>query len=352
MHTLQQLADLLAVPCPPGFGDRPLGTVSSLADATVTDLSVLTSEKFVREFKKTKAGAVLASRKVKCPHRPDVPVLVVDDAELALVHVLNIVAPPIPQPTPGVHASAVIDATSTVGDNPAIGPHVVVGRNVKIGRNVRLHPGVVIGDECTLGDDCTLFPHVVLRERVTVGSRVILHAGVILGTDGFGYKWDGRQHAKVPQIGTVVIEDDVEIGSNACVDRAKFNETRVGRGTKIDNLVQVGHNVTIGQHAILCGQVGIAGTARIGNGVILGGASVVRDHVHIGDGVMAAGHSVIADDVAPKMVVAGMPAVPHRQFLRENGAIHRLPENLVLARKLQEEIEKLKAEVAGLKASR
>ncbi|MDB5328356.1 MAG: UDP-3-O-(3-hydroxymyristoyl) glucosamine N-acyltransferase [Phycisphaerales bacterium] len=345
MHTLQQLADLLGVPCPAG-ATKELATVSSLIDATPSDLSVLTSDKYVREYKKTHAGAVLASKKVKFSVRPDVPVLTVDDAELALVKVLEVMAPPIPHPAEGIHPSAVIDPSATVGANPHIGPHVVVGAGVKIGNNVRLHPGVVIGDDSTLGDDCTLFANVVLRERITLGSRVMIHAGAILGTDGFGYRWDGSKHAKVPQIGTVVVEDDVEIGSNTCIDRAKFNETRIGKGTKIDNLVQLGHNVRVGMHAILCGQVGIAGTVTVGNGVVLGGASVVRDHVHIGDGVMAAGHSVIADDVEPKMIISGMPAIAHRQNLREQGAIRRLPELMVELRKVQELIEKYRK--AGL----
>ena len=280
----------------------------------------------MREYKKTHAGAVLASKKVKFAVRPEVPVLTVDDAELALVKVLEVMAPPIPHPAAGIHTSAVIDPSATVGANPQIGPNVVIGARVKIGNNVRLHPNVVLGDDSILGDDCTLFAKVVLRERITLGSRVMIHAGAILGTDGFGYRWDGTKHAKVPQIGTVVVEDDVEIGSNTCIDRAKFNETRIGKGTKIDNLVQLGHNVRVGMHAILCGQVGIAGTVTVGNGVVLGGASVVRDHVHIGDGVMAAGHSVIADDVEPKMIISGMPAIAHRQNLREQGAIRRLPE--------------------------
>ena len=345
MHTLQQLADLLGVPCP-SEPSRQLTTVSSLTEATPSDLSVLASDKYVRDYKRTHAGAVLASKKVKFAVRPDVPALIVEDAELALVRVLGVMAPPVPHPPGGVHPSAVIDASAKVGDGAAIGPNVVIAANVTIGRNVRLHPGVVIGEGCTLGDDCTLFPTVVLRESVTLGHRVMIHAGSVIGTDGFGYKWDGAKHAKVPQIGTVVIEDDVEIGSNTCIDRAKFNETRIGAGTKIDNLVQIGHNVRVGRHAILCGQVGIAGTVTVGNGVVLGGASVVRDHVHIGDGVMAAGHSVIADDVEPKMVISGMPALAHRQNLREQGAIRRLPELLVELRKVQELIEKYRK--AGL----
>ncbi len=342
MPTLAELASLLNVPCPPTGGERVLTGVSSLEGAGPNELSVLAADKYVRQYKASNAGAILASRKIKFTPRPEVPVLVVDDADLALVTVLELMAPPIPQPAPGIHPSAVIAPDATIGEGASIGPHVCIGARTKIGRNVRLHPGVSISEDVILGDDCYLYPNVVIRERCTLGSRVIVHAGSVIGTDGFGYRWDGSKHAKIPQIGTVVIDDDVEIGSCTCIDRAKFNETHVGRGTKIDNLVQVAHNVRIGMFSIVCGQVGIAGTVTIGNGVILGGATLVRDHVTIGDRVTAAGNTGIADDIEPNTTISGVPAVPHRQNLREQSAIKRLPELLVEVRKIQEEIEKLK----------
>lgn len=342
MPTLAELADLLNVPCPPGVEDRVVVGMSSLDAAGPNELSVLTADKYVRQYKSTRAGAVLASRKIRFAPRPDVPVIVVDDADAASLKVLERLAPPIPQPAPGIHPSAVIAPDAVIGEGAAIGPHVHIGARTRIGKNVRLHAGVCISEDVVLGDDCILYPHVVLRERCTLGNRVIIHANSVIGTDGFGYRWDGTRHAKIPQIGTVVIEDDVEIGSCTCIDRAKFSETRVGRGTKIDNLVQVAHNVRIGMHSIVCGQVGIAGTATIGNGVILGGATVVRDHVTIGDRVTAAGNSGIADDIESNTVISGVPAVPHRQNLREQSAIKRLPELLVEVRKLQEEIAALK----------
>lgn len=345
MPTLQQLADLLNVTCP-AHGDREVRGVSSLVEATPTDLSILTADRYVPQYKATRAGAVLAGKKLRFPVRPDVPVLLVDDPDLSLIQVLELLAPPIPHPAAGVHPSATISPTAIIGENASIGANVVVGARTRIGRNVRLHPGVVLSDDVSIGDDCILFPNVVIRERCTLGSRVIIHANSAVGTDGFGYKWDGRKHAKIPQIGVVVIEDDVEIGSCACVDRAKFNETRIGRGTKIDNLVQVAHNVRIGQHSILCGQAGIAGTATIGNGVVLGGASCVRDHVTVGDGVMAAGHTLIVDNVDPKSVISGMLGLPHRQNLREQAVLRRLPELLVALRKLQEDVEALKENAA------
>jgi UDP-3-O-[3-hydroxymyristoyl] glucosamine N-acyltransferase len=153
-----------------------------------------------------------------------------------------------------------------------VGPNVVIGHRAIIGARVAIHAGVVIGDDCQLGDDSDIYPNVVIRERVIIGQRVAIHAGSVIGSDGFGYRWDGKKHAKVPQIGTVVIEDDVEIGSCVCIDRAKFGFTRVGRGTKIDNLVQIAHNVQIGAHSIIVGQTGIAGSVKLGTGT--------RSHQH------------------------------------------------------------------------
>ncbi len=346
MPTLQQLADLLSVACP-SQGGLELRGINALSDAGPNDLSVLTRDAFVKQYKITRAGAVLAGKKVRFAPRAEVPTLIVDDPDLALTRLIELLAPPIPQPAVGISTTAMIDPTATIGDAPSIGHHVVVGQRTKIGRNARIHPGVVISDDVTIGDDAIIYPNVVIRERISIGHRVIINAGSVLGTDGFGYRWDGTKHAKIPQIGMVIIEDDVEIGSCSCIDRAKFNETRIGKGTKIDNLVQIAHNVRVGQHTIICGQVGIAGTAKIGNGVVLGGATAVRDHTTVGDGAMAGGHAVIIEDVPPKQVVSGLPALPHRQALREQGAIRRLPELLVQMRKLQEEVEKLKTQLGN-----
>jgi UDP-3-O-[3-hydroxymyristoyl] glucosamine N-acyltransferase len=181
-----------------------------------------------------------------------------------------------------------------------------------------------------------------VRERITIGNRVIIHANSEVGSDGFGYRWNGSAHQKIPQIGTVIIEDDVEIGSCVCVDRAKFSFTKIGRGTKIDNLVQVAHNVVTGPHCIFAGQSGMAGSAVLGAGVVLGGQAAVRDHVTMGDGSMLAACSGAGEDVDPKTVVSGIPAVPHRQTLREQAALRRLPDLVVQVRKLREELEAMK----------
>ncbi|GIW76052.1 MAG: UDP-3-O-acylglucosamine N-acyltransferase [Phycisphaerae bacterium] len=341
MPTLKQLADLLGVPCPVG-GHLELRGIQSLEDAGPSDLSILARDAFVKQYQQTRAGAVLVGKKVRFTPRTDVPTLIVEDPDLALIRLIELLAPSIPQPEPGISPRAIIDPTARIGSGAAISPGVVIGKRTVIGENARIHPGVIISDDVVIGDDVILYPNVVIRERITIGNRVIINAGSVIGTDGFGYRWDGQKQAKIPQIGTVVIEDDVEIGSCTCIDRAKFNETRIGKGTKIDNLVQIGHNVRIGMHSIICGQVGIAGSAQIGNFVVLGGASAVRDHVRIADGVMAGGHAVVVKDISPKQAVSGLPALPHRQTLREQAAIRRLPELLVQIRKLQEEVDQLK----------
>jgi len=200
---------------------------------------------------------------------------------------------------------------------------------------------VFLGEKAEVGDDCILYPYVVVRERCVIGSRCILHSGAVVGSDGFGYVWDGTAHRKIPQVGIVRIGDDVEIGANAAIDRATLGETRIGRGTKIDNLVQVGHNVVVGDDALLCGQAGIAGSARIEDRVTLAGQVGVNDHVTVGKGAIATGQAGVTGSIPPGAVVSGMPAAPHREFLKRAALVARLPE---LARRL-ESLERRLAEL-------
>jgi UDP-3-O-[3-hydroxymyristoyl] glucosamine N-acyltransferase len=341
--TLSDIAQILACPAPPpAEANKRVAGVASLAEAREDDLSFVGSEAYVDELPGTRALAVIVQSRVTLPPSWTRPAFRVDDAELAVAKVLERFALPIPQPPVGVDAAASVAPSAILGDRVAIGHHAFVGQRSRIGANTVLHPGAFVGDDVVIGSDCQIFPNVVIRERITIGNRVTIHAGSVLGTDGFGYRWDGSQHAKVPHIGTVIIEDDVEIGSCVCIDRAKFSATRVGRGTKIDNLVQIGHNAQIGPHCILVGQVGIAGSARLGIGVVLGGQTAVRDHITIGDGAMAAACSAIAEDVDPKTIVSGTPALPHRQSLREQAALRRLPDLVAQVRKLQEAVDELK----------
>ena len=321
--------------------------MATLLDATDADISFLGSDAYLKDFARTRAAAVIVKKSVHLPagvNRDKPALLIVDNADLAQAKVLELLAPPVARPKTGIDPSARVAPSAVLSDDVAIAPNVVIGERSSIGRGTVLHANVFIGDDVIVGDRCEFFPNVVIRERITIGHRVIIHAGSVLGSDGFGYRWDGQQHVKIPQIGTVIVEDDVEIGSCVCVDRAKFSSTRIGRGTKIDNLVQIAHNCQIGPHCIIVGQVGMAGSVTLGTGVVLGGQTAIRDHITIGDGAMVAARSAIAEDIDPKAIVSGMPALPHRQTLREQAALRRLPDLVVAVRKLEEEIARLKGE--------
>lgn len=341
MHKLSDIARRLGISIEPD-DDRTLARVASLEDARETDLSYISSDRFLERFVASQAGVIIAPLSLTLPESK-ATILRVADAELAIGKVLEIMAPNLAPPRAGIHASATVSPDVILGENVSIGPNVFIAGGSRIGDRTVLHANVVIGQSCTIGQDCVFHPNVVLREYVEVGNRVVIHAGSVLGTDGFGYRWDGQSHVKIPQIGTVVIEDDVEIGSCTCIDRAKFGQTRVGKGTKIDNLVQVGHNVQIGMHCILCGQSGIAGSTTLGNGVIMGGGSAARDHVKIADGTMVAARGGVGHNTVPGEVLAGFVGVHHKQWLREQAALRKLPEILKTVRTLQAEIEKLKS---------
>jgi UDP-3-O-[3-hydroxymyristoyl] glucosamine N-acyltransferase len=341
MPSLFDIARLLDVPLQ---NDRAVSItgMATLEEAEPGDLSLVGSDAYVSKLASTRAAAVIVQKRMKLPPTWERPALRVDDVDLATIKVLQLFAPLVPRPPAGVDAMARVAPTATLGDVVAVGPFVYIGNRARIGNRTVIHAGVFVGEDVVIGDDCELFPHVTVRERVTIGSRVIIHANSVLGTDGFGYRWDGIRHQKVPQIGAIVIEDDVEIGSCVCIDRAKFSVTRIGRGTKIDNLVQIGHNAQTGPHCIIVGQAGMAGSAKLGAGVVIGGQTAIRDHVTLGDGAVAAACSGVAEDVPPKQIVSGTPALPHRQSFREQAALRHLPELRNQVRKLQEELELLK----------
>ena len=338
---LDEICALVGAAAPADSGQVQIASVATLTEAGPADLSFLGSEAFVQQFESTRAAAVLVQKDLKLPSAPKTVVVIVDDADLAMAKVLELFAYPIPRPPLGIDPQARVDPTAHIDPDAAIGPFCYVGPGARIGRGSVIHAQVYLGQDVTVGQSCQIFPNVTIRERITLGDRVIIHAGSVLGTDGFGYRWDGTKHAKIPQIGTIVIEDDVEIGSCVCIDRAKFSVTRVGRGTKIDNLVQIAHNVIIGPNCIIVGQAGLAGSATLGAAVVIGGQVAVRDHKTIGDGAMVAACGAVVDDVPPKSVVSGVPALPHRQTLREQAALRRLPDLVVQVRKLQEAVDAL-----------
>lgn len=242
----------------------------------------------------------------------------------------------------GVHFSAVIGCDCDLPEEIAIAPLVCLGARVKLGQRVRIGSGCVIGDDVVIGDDTLLHPNVTVLERSVLGSRVIVHSGTVIGSDGFGYAHDRQgHHLKRIHVGHVQIDDDVELGANVCVDRATFGRTWIKKGTKIDNLVQVAHNVEIGEDSILVSQCGISGSTVLGNGVILGGKAAVSGHLKIGNRVTVAGKAGVASDVPDNDVVAGFPAIAHKQWLRAATAFPRLPEMLKELRALKKQLAEL-----------
>ncbi len=255
-------------------------------------------------------------------------ILRVPNADHAMIAILERFSPPVDAPATGIDPSAHIHADAIIAPDACIGASVTVGAGARIGARTVLHDGVRIYADAVVGADCVLHSNAVVRERCVVGDRVILASGVVLGTDGFGYRPspDGRGIAKIPHIGNVVIEDDVEIGANTCVDRGKFGATRVGMGTKIDNLCQIGHNVQIGRFVVMSGMTGVAGSTTIGDGCRIGGGCGIADHLAIGRGVSLAARSGVMSDIPDGETWGGIPAQEMRLALREIALIRKLPE--------------------------
>jgi UDP-3-O-[3-hydroxymyristoyl] glucosamine N-acyltransferase len=323
-----------------GDATRIVRRVAALDQAEEDALSWLGSDKYLALLASTRAGAVIVPRATAS--LPGKTLIRVDDPDLALTVALQVLGPPIPQVAPGVDPRAVIDPSATT-TGAAIAAGVFVGPRAVIAPGTQLHPGVYIGADTHIGRDCILWPNVVVRERCTLGDRVIIHPNATIGADGFGYLPRGGRHHKIPQVGIVAIEDDVEIGAGTTIDRAKSGVTRIGRGTKIDNLVQVGHNCDIGEDCIIVAQVGVSGSTTLGRNVVLAGQVGVADHVKVGDRVVVTAQSGVYQNVEPGTALGGAPAVEQRQYLRQSIALRRLPEMVGQLRELIRRIEKLES---------
>ncbi len=316
--TLRELAGRINARFAPEAGDVEISNVASLADANPGDISFFGNPKYINALRKTRASAVLLPESFE----EQIPAhgLFIADPAAAFAQILPLFTPQPIVREAGIHPTAVISPDAEIGEACSIGAHVVIEAGAKIGARCVIEAQCFIGQQTTLGENCHLHPQVTVRERCRIGNRVILHCGVMIGVDGFGYEFrDGKQQ-KIPQTGTVQIDDDVEIGANSAVDRARFGRTWIQRGTKIDNLVQIGHNVTIGEHCILCAQVGISGSTRIGNYVTLAGKVGLSGHIEIGDQVMIGAMSGLAKNVPPKTIMFGAPAQPIREY-KENYAL-------------------------------
>ncbi len=347
--TLGQLADSLNAELVGGSRETAVSGLASLAQATAKDLTFLSNPTYQPQLAESKAGAAVVGKTVDAA---PMPLLRVENPDLAFAQASMMIAPPPAHPAAGIHPTALVDASAVLGKNVSIGAGAIVQAGASIGDNTILYPQTYVGDETVIGADCVLYPGVKIMHQVTIGNRCMFQAGAVVGSDGFGYAWTGRGYFKIPQVGTVVIEDDVEIGANATIDRARFGETRIGTGTKLDNLVHIAHNVKLGPCCAFAAQVGIAGSAVIGMGVQMGGQSAAIGHITVGDGLTVVGQSAISKSVPGReagvtdknqLVWIDTPAKPMGEFLKQQ-------QNLKAAGKLRRTVKELEARLAKLEA--
>src|SRR6266850_415530 len=316
-----------------GGGAGDISGVAPLETAGPSQIAFYANPRYRKELQGTRAGAVIVSD---------------EDAAQVPASAARLVAT---QPYVAfAQAGALVDETAEVHPTAAISPGAYVGPTARIGARTTVHAGARVLDGARIGEDCILWPGAVVREHCILGNRVVLQPNAVVGSDGFGFAFDlegdggGPIHRKVPQAGIARIEDDVEVGACSCVDRATLGETRVGRGTKIDNLVQIGHNVQVGPLCLIVAQVGISGSTQVGQGVVLAGQVGVVGHLRIGDGARAGAQAGVAHDIGEGETVTGYPAMPHREWLRMSAALPRVPELLKQFRKLQQRVEQLERE--------
>ena len=327
-----------------GSGEATVTGLSSLEHAQAGDACFLETESWVERAQRSQAVAFLVPRAFPALERPQI---VVAAPRLVFVRLAQELYPAVPRPR-GRREPVFVGEDVTLGADLSLGPFVTLGDRVTVGDRATLYPGVVVGDDCTIGADCILYPNVVVGDRCRLGRSVIVHPGSVLGAEGFGYVQHEGRNLKVPQLGGVVVEDEVEIGANVTIDRAVFGETRIGRGTKIDNLVQIAHNVQIGEETILVAQVGVAGSTRIGSRVIVGGQAGVANHLEVGDDVKVAARSGINRSIGAGQTVSGAPAMPHLTSIQAQAVIPRLPQLRRQLLELQKRVEALEQHEKGV----
>ena len=328
-----------------GDGETVITNAADIREAQAGEIVFAESAKFLQAALRSSAYAVLTRPDLaEAEANPSKPLILVANPRAAFVQLLQRLAQSW-EISSGVDASAVIAHNVKMGLDACIGPHVSIESGAVLGRGVTLMAGARVGKDCVIGDDTVLYPNVVLYPGVRIGSRCLLHAGCVLGADGFGYVQVGYGLMKVPHLGLVEVGDDVEIGANTCIDRAKTGVTVIGSGTKLDNLVHIAHNVQVGMSSLIIAQTGVAGSVTIGNGVILAGQSGIKDHVKIGDGARVGAQGGVIGNVNAGQTVSGYPARPHNVKMREYAASAALPEYLKRIRDLEKKLEALEARI-------
>ncbi len=343
-YTLGELADYAKASLKGGDPEAPVRGVMPLEAAERDHVSFLTSNRYVGQVIECRAAAVIVAPQFRDLDRA---LLVCEQPYLAMARIAQLFTAP-PDLESGIHPTAVVEEGVDAAADISVGPLAHIGAGCKIGRRTRIYGGAYLGCRVQVGDDCLIYPRAVILDDCRLGNNVIVHSGAVIGSDGFGFAPDERgRHVKIPQVGIVRIDDDVEIGANCAIDRATFGETRIRRGAKIDNLVQLGHNVVVGEDSILVAQVGIAGSSRLGRNVVLAGQVGVSGHIEIGDRVRVGAKSGISNSVKAGEDVSGYPAVPHKEWLQTCAGLRRLNHFRENLRKLRKRLQDLEEKLNG-----
>lgn len=327
-----------------GSGSVVITGVRGIKEAQPGDITFLANPKYFSFIGLTSASAIITSRDIKDASKP---IIRTDNPSLAFAKVVSLFSPGEAKHPKGIHPSVILGKDVRLGKNVAIGPYTVIDDFAVLGDNIIIYSNCFIGHHVEIGNDSLVYSNVSIRELVKIGSRVVIHSGTVIGSDGFGFANVNGVHQHIPQIGTVLIEDDVDIGSNVSIDRARFDKTIIGKGTKIDNLVQIAHNVVIGENSIIVSQAGISGSTVIGKGVTLAGQAGLVGHITVGDGAIVAAQAGVTKSVAPNTLVSGYPAKPHDIAKRVNACVQNLPKLYETIKELKKKIEQLEADIKG-----
>ncbi len=335
--TLKKIADYIGGTLQ-GDGAIKISGVSKIEEAGQGEISFISNPKYAKFIETTDASAVIVGKDF-----PDTEKTIIrtENPYFSFLKLLRHFHPPMQTLQEGIHPSAVIDESVIIGENTRIGARAVINKNCVIGKNTKIHPGVVISEEVEIGDHTVIYPNVVLREQVRIGNNVIIHSSTVVGSDGFGFAREGETYHKIPQVGIVIIEDEVEIGANCAIDRATLGATIIKKGVKLDNLIQIAHNVEIGENTVIAAQTGISGSTKIGKNGIVGGQVGFVGHIEIGDNVTIGAQSGVSKSLPPDSIFFGYPARPIMQAKREEAALRKLPELLKRISQIEAELKEI-----------
>lgn len=340
-YTIEKLSKVCQATIVGGNPEEVITSVASITHAKPHQITQFTDKRYVKYLAACEGSACVVGESMPIPEvPPTMSLLVCNDPEIAFIDIAQLLHPPKARPQ-GIDLDARISAGVEVGNNVSVGPFAVIEEGSSIGDNTDIRSGVCIGRNVTIGENCTIYPYVVLYDDVKIGDNVIVHSGAIIGAEGFGYKRRDDRLIKMPQIGAVVIEDHVEIGANTCVDRGAYGDTYISAGTKIDNLVQIGHNDRIGKNVIICGQAGISGSCTIGDNATLAGNAGVADHVNIGNNAIVLARSGVSNDVEANHIVFGTPAKDRKLAWREISSLSKIPDLMKRITMIEETLAQL-----------